>query len=78
MKYIYFILLIFTSNIFISCSQPNLTIIETENGYDIYKENELMLEFTNQNCDEKEIELLKYIYDVAHDKKVDTKKYVLK
>lgn len=78
MKYIYFILLIFISNIFLSCSKPNLNIVQTENGYDIYKENELMLEFTQQNCDEKEIELLKYIYDVTNDKKVESKKYVQK
>lgn len=43
----------------------NVSIVKTEKGYDYYVGNELVNEFTNDNCDEKEMDLLKYIYDTS-------------
>lgn len=43
----------------------NVSIVKTEKGYDYYVGNELVNEFTNENCDEKEMDLLKYIYDTS-------------
>lgn len=43
----------------------NVSIVKTEKGYDYYVGNELVNEFTNENCEEKEIDLLKYIYDTS-------------
>lgn len=43
----------------------NVSILKTEKGYEYYIGNELVNEFTNENCDEKEMDLLKYIYDTS-------------
>ncbi len=43
----------------------SVSIVKTEKGYDYYVDNELVNEFTNENCDEKEMDLLKYIYDTS-------------
>lgn len=43
----------------------NVSIIKTEKGYDYYVGNELVSEFTKDNCDEKEMELLEYVYNVS-------------
>ena len=43
----------------------NVSIVKTENGYDYYVGKELVSEFTKENCDEKEMELLEYVYNVS-------------
>lgn len=43
----------------------NVSIVKTEKGYEYYVGNELINEFTKENCDEKEMELLNYIYDTS-------------
>lgn len=40
----------------------NVSIIKTDKGFEYYVGNELVNEFTKENCDEKEMELLDYIY----------------
>lgn len=40
----------------------NVSLVKTDNGFDYYVGNELVNEFTKENCDEKELELLNYIY----------------
>lgn len=49
-------------------SRTDIQIKQSNSGYDIYKNNELMLEFTKQNCDSMSLETLKYIYDVSKEK----------
>lgn len=41
----------------------DVSIEKTKTGYDIYKDNELMYEFTKQNCDSMSLETLKMIYE---------------
>ena len=52
----------------------NVSIVKTENGYDYYVGTELVSEFTKENCDEKEMELLEYVYSVAVEERDDKPK----
>lgn len=40
----------------------NVKIVKTQNGYEYYTNEILVNEFTEQNCNKEEMELLDYIY----------------
>jgi len=52
-----------------SLDPVNVGIIKTEKGFNYYVNNQLVSEFTNENCDEEEMELLNYIYQTSLEEK---------
>ena len=55
----------------------SVNLIPTREGYEISGEDgELFLELTNKNCNKKELDLLKYIYEVSLEHREELQKKI--